>query len=175
MILSKKNKKREPLFFIQQPKIQSPQGKMQESFSARQAEKRRQEQLKLQRAEQDTVEAEKKKKVRRKKEEFSLPPEEVQKTIEDYEEKKAEENKNEYGLRRLKPFREMGTDERIDYLSNFPKRLPPVPCHFQTKDKGWKGTLLEKRGEEIIVRLFDMSEITIPLKDLTEVKMIGLN
>lgn len=175
--MSKQQKKREPFLFIQQPKLQPPQVKMQESYSIKQAEKKRQEELKLQKKlENNTAQTEKKKKSKKRKEELPPSPEEVQETIEEYHEEKAaaEEEKNEYGLRRLKPFREMEIQERIDYLSNFPKRLPPVPCLFRTIEKEWKGTLLEKKDKEIVIRLFDNSEEIILIKDLVEVRMVGL-
>lgn len=174
-MLSKKQKKREPLLYIHQPQFTPPEGRMQETFSIKKAEE-----SKL----QSNVNPENEEKKRKKskgpievKEEAPLSSEKVQKTIEEYEEKQTEvqENKHGYGLRRLKPFKEMSIEEKLNYLYQFPKQLPPVPCLFQTGSKALRGLLLEKTEHHIVIRLLDKSEVTVAINELTEVKMIGLN
>lgn len=171
--MSKQQKKREPLLYIHQPEFQTTKVKMQESYSLKQAEKR-----KLQHTKKDKIFEEKPKKAMRETREFdTLSSEEVQQTIQDYDQEKSEvkPKRNEFGLRRLKPFREMDIEEKIDYLYQFPRQLPPVPCLFQTENNVLRGILIEKTDEEIHLRLFDKSEVSVPIKELLEVKMIGLN
>jgi len=68
----------------------------------------------------------------------------------------------------------MDVEEKLDYLANFPRQLPPVPCLFQTEGKAVRGILKEKNNREVIVKLFDQTESTILIKDLVEVRMVGL-
>jgi len=133
---------------------------MQETFSIKQAEKSKEEKPKSEpKAEVD--------------QEQDIPAaEEVQATIEEFEEEHLERNKK--GLRRLKSFREMDIEERLDYLAYFPKKLPPVPCLFQTKTKEIRGTLMEKTEEQVVIKLFDKTEIALPINDLIAIRMIGL-
>jgi hypothetical protein len=45
---------------------------------------------------------------------------------------------------------------------------------FQTEDTALRGVLKEKKEREVIVKLFDKTEATILIKDLIEIRMIGL-
>lgn len=78
-------------------------------------------------------------------------------------------------FQKVKSFREMDTLERLDYLHNFPKQLPPVPCLFQTENKAIRGYLNGKKNDEIEVLLFDKTSKTLSVKELKSVRMIGLN
>jgi hypothetical protein len=186
--LSKQQQKREPLLYIHQPEFQPPKVKMQEAFSAKQAEKRKQQLLKL-KQQDTTVESVEKKAVRKMEvqeervfgakpipKEPELSIQKVQETIEEYENSNVEENQRSHGFsfKRVKPFREMNIDEKLDYLANFPRQLPPVPCLFQTENKAMRGLLKEKSGDVVVLKLFDKTEVSVPINDLIEVRMIGL-
>lgn len=192
--MGKQQEKKEPLLYIHQPVYKAPTVKMQESFSIKEAERRKLLLLKQREAEKKP-EIEKPEQKKRKSPEpkgefkegksvekettLNLTPEEVQNTINEYnqshEKKEPEKRRNAQGLRRVTPFREMEIAEKLNYLYNFPRQLPPVPCLFQTKTNALRGILIEKSDEEIEVKLFDKTVKTIPIKELTEVKMIGLN
>lgn len=149
---------------------------MQETYSLKQAEQRKLQQPSV--SKENEEKQNKKSKDRRMLEETNnLSSEQIQKTIEDYDQKQTEvkQSKHGYGLRRLKSFREMNIEEKLDYLYQFPKQLPPVPCLFQTGSKALRGLLLEKTEDHIVLRLLDKSEATVAIQDLIEVRMIGLN
>lgn len=178
--MSKKKTKREPLLYIHQPDFTVIAGKMQESYSLKEAEKTKSPMPKQSVVEESEVAVEEQRKsigmTKVVPDEVALTPEEVQKTVEAYDQNAEQEaEKREYGMRRLKSFREMDIEERLVYLLHFPKQLPPVPCRFQTEKKEWRGILIEKTDEQIVLKLFDQSEITIPIQDLIAVRMIGLN
>ncbi|MDZ5470372.1 CotO family spore coat protein [Bacillus sp. 31A1R] len=106
--------------------------------------------------------------------------EEVQEIVQKYneqvtmkEEPTSTEVKQESSVKRVKSFREMTTLERLDYLLNFPKQLPPVPCLFQTEAKGLKGFLVGKTEDSIEVKLMDKSKTHVAISELKEVRMLG--
>ncbi|WHY79001.1 CotO family spore coat protein [Neobacillus sp. WH10] len=77
-------------------------------------------------------------------------------------------------LNRVKPFKEMDLNERLDYLINFPKVLPPVPCVFYTTEKNHQGYLAEYDHQQVTIKLNDQTFKTVPLQELTDVIMIGI-
>lgn len=159
--MSKQQKNRVPLLYIHQPSLHHPRGKMQEVYSIKEAEKKKQVAKKEQQQIEDTASVDKRE---------ELTPEQVRETIESYEQKRHEERG---GLKKLKPFKEMTIDEKLDYLYQFPKQLPPVPCLFQTEDKGLRGILIDNHDKEIVLKLMDKSEVSINKKDLVSIRMIG--
>jgi Spore coat protein CotO len=83
-------------------------------------------------------------------------------------------NKQSYSFNRVKSFKEMNTIERLNYLVHFPKLLPPVPCVFVTKSRSVKGFLVKKTEDAIEIKQFNDQMMQISIRELIEVKMIGL-
>ncbi|MBL4952416.1 CotO family spore coat protein [Neobacillus sp. OS1-32] len=77
-------------------------------------------------------------------------------------------------LKRVKPFNEMDVKERIDYLLNIPKVLPPIPCVFYTTTENYQGYLAGFVDNEITIQFHNKSTKTIPLDQLKNIIMIGL-
>lgn len=88
---------------------------------------------------------------------------------------KPSKSQSGYFFQRVKSFREMNTIERLEYLHNFPKQLPPVPCLFQTENTAIRGYLNGKTKDKIDVLLFDKTLKTLSINELKSVRMIGLN
>ena len=82
--------------------------------------------------------------------------------------------KQSYSFNRVKSFKEMNTIERLNYLVHFPKLLPPVPCVFVTKSRSVKGFLVEQTEDSIEIKQFNDKMMQISIRELIEVKMIGL-
>jgi hypothetical protein len=82
--------------------------------------------------------------------------------------------KQSYSFNRVKSFKEMNTIERLNYLVHFPKLLPPVPCVFVTKSRSVKGFLVKQTEDSIEIKQFNDQMMQISLRELIEVKMIGL-
>ncbi|WP_394235380.1 CotO family spore coat protein [Niallia oryzisoli] len=79
-----------------------------------------------------------------------------------------------YSFKRVKSFKEMNTIEKLNYLEHFPKLLPPVPCIFATGSTSVRGFLLSKTEDSIEIKLFNDKIMDIPLDQITDVKMLGL-
>lgn len=77
-------------------------------------------------------------------------------------------------LKRVKPFKEMEINERLDYLLNFPKVLPPVPCNFYTNEGNYQGYLTEYDQHHVTIKFHDQTTKTFPLEELKDVMMIGI-
>ncbi|MFF2446148.1 CotO family spore coat protein [Neobacillus sp. NPDC058068] len=84
------------------------------------------------------------------------------------------QERNKTAFTRVKPFKDMDLTERLDYLINFPKVLPPVPCVFYTAEQNYQGYLKEYNGSQVTIQFHDQSSKTFPLNDLKNVIMIGI-
>ncbi|KAA9027580.1 CotO family spore coat protein [Niallia endozanthoxylica] len=86
----------------------------------------------------------------------------------------AKSKQHSYSFKRVKSFKEMNTLEKLNYLDHFPKLLPPVPCIFATGSSSVRGYLLNKTEDFIEIKLFNDKTLEIPIEQITEVKMLGL-
>ncbi|GHH98451.1 CotO family spore coat protein [Neobacillus kokaensis] len=77
-------------------------------------------------------------------------------------------------LKRVTPFNELDIRERIDYLLNIPKVLPPVPCVFYTANKNYQGYLTASEENQITIQFHNKSTKTIPIDEIKNIIMIGL-
>lgn len=81
--------------------------------------------------------------------------------------------KHTVSLNRVKGFKEMNIDEKLEYLMYFPKPLPPVPCIFTTGNRFIRGFLLSKMEAEIEIKTFDEKLLQIQISELKDIQMIG--
>jgi hypothetical protein len=179
-------KEMEPLFYIQQPILKFPENKMQTVYSSRKAElerKKRQLETGSELHDHPTIEKHKKK-LEEEAVKKVTDQEKVQEAIEEFESGREEKKegpsfaftteKRKPSFQRVKSFKEMNTTERLDYLIDFPKQLPPIPCIFETEEKAIRGFLASKDEEWIEIKLFNETTEKISIQLLKEVKMIGL-
>ncbi|MCP1157689.1 spore coat CotO family protein [Bacillus infantis] len=176
-------KTKEPMLYIHQPHFKMREIKMQEVYSAKNAKK--------QAAARQASDNHKKSKPAVQREESIFGPasheadlpernDDVQSAIRDYQdaqlEKKEEESRKQgfFSFQRVKPFKEMNVEERLDYLIHFPKQLPPVPCLVLTEEKTYRGIVQSMPSEDRVeIKLMDQSLETISVKSIKEIKMIG--
>lgn len=161
-----KKTKRGPLLYVSQTFLNTPVKNMQEIFTNRQ-----EVQLPL---EEPNVEEQSSKKVL----EVSLAKTDLprqSKVKEVKQEEKSQSNQEKKRtFNRVKGFKEMNLMERLEYLDNFPKALPPVPCVFYTDEKNYQGYLVEYNESDVTIRFPDQTTETIPFKTLQDVMMIGI-
>ncbi|MBS4212123.1 MULTISPECIES: CotO family spore coat protein [Neobacillus] len=81
---------------------------------------------------------------------------------------------NRSAFKRVKPFKEMSVKERLEYLINFPKVLPPVPCVFYTKDEKHLGYLTSYEDNQITIQYHNKMQKTFYADEITNVIMIGI-
>ncbi|WP_180968082.1 CotO family spore coat protein [Cytobacillus massiliigabonensis] len=186
-----KRKEKEPLFYIQQPTFQFPSIKMQETYSSKRAELLKRAQM------NETIETNTKQETEEEKlsgtsqkeahEELNktdlFQQEKLQDTLEEFEtdRRKQEENtafpfrtERKHSFQRVKSFKEMSIMERLQYLMEFPKQLPPVPCLFIANGNTIKGFLNNQLNEFVEIKLLNGETMKISLKELEDIKMIGL-
>jgi Spore coat protein CotO len=77
-------------------------------------------------------------------------------------------------FRKLKPFRDLTIDEKLDYISASISGKVPFPCEFSNGKLAVKGVILEEVGDEIIVKSFQGEEVKMRKNELQSIKMIGL-
>ncbi|MED3572357.1 CotO family spore coat protein [Cytobacillus praedii] len=187
-----KRKEKEPLFYIQQPTFQFPTIKMQETYSSKRAEPLEKAQMNklIETNTKQVVEEEKEAGTKLQKEAIeeklnendSFQHEKVQDKLEAFEtdRRKKEENtasafrtERKPSFQRVKSFKEMSIMERLQYLMEFPKQLPPVPCLFIANGNTFKGFLNDQLNEYIEIKLLNGKIMNILLTELEDVKMVG--
>lgn len=106
--------------------------------------------------------------------------ENVQKQIEAYETLQANQtdeintHQHRPAFRRLKSFKEMTINEKLTYLLNFPKQLPPVPCNITLNNQQVRGFVIEKEEGFVKIKQMDEKIVTLDITSIEEVKMIGM-
>ncbi|OES43915.1 hypothetical protein [Domibacillus iocasae] len=72
---------------------------------------------------------------------------------------------------RLKPFREMGTTEKVIYLA---KRRIPVPCRFDWSDSSVRGTIEKFDGAHVWVLDEESHEtVQVPIAEIVHIRLAG--
>jgi hypothetical protein len=163
-----KNTKKGPLLYVSQTFLNTPIKNMQEVFTTRQEVQLPIEEPKLE-------EEQNKKKFF----EVSLAKTDLPKESRVKEVKQEKTNKinqeNQRIFNRVKAFKEMSLLERLEYLDNFPKALPPVPCVFYTEEKNYQGYLVEYNEQDVNIRIPNQTIETIPFRSIKDILMIGIN
>lgn len=188
------SKRKKPFLHIQQAEIQVPIRHMQEVYHSRKKEKKKQDKPELLHVNEGEENlSQEKKQLQNADLDANVErhpdlavneeiKEEATESIDKEKERSKEsspflrhqEKKSGPTFQRLKSFKEMNILERLDYLINFPKQLIPVSCQFETEDQSIRGFLVNKTEESIEVRKHDGDVITIDIKSLKEVKMLGM-
>ena len=170
------NSKIEPYFYILQPTIHFPEPNMQEFYSNKKDLKKDQ----LHHLQEGDASKENSQVREDKIEDLKNEAVKVTEIIENYQANHQTEpieqpkRRHRPTFNRVKKFKEMNTLERIDYLYNFPKQLPPVPCVFETDDSSFRGNIIHKTDNLIELKLFNGKTMEIPIETIKEVRMIGL-
>jgi hypothetical protein len=161
-----KKTKRGPLLYVAQTFLDTPVKNMQEIFTNRQD-------VQLPLEETPLEEESNKKFFEVSLAKTDLPKESKVKEVK--QEKKTQSNQEKQrAFNRVKGFKEMDLMERLEYLDNFPKALPPVPCVFYTEEKNYQGYLVEYNEQDVTIRFPNQTTETIPFKNLKDVMMIGI-
>jgi hypothetical protein len=161
-----KKTKRGPLLYVAQTFLDTPVKNMQEIFTNRQD-------VQLPLEETPLEEESNKKFFEVSLAKTDLPKESKVKEVK--QEKKTQSNQEKQrAFNRVKGFKEMDLMERLVYLDNFPKALPPVPCVFYTEEKNYQGYLVEYNEQDVTIRFPNQTTETIPFKNLKDVMMIGI-
>jgi hypothetical protein len=168
-VLSMATKKSKgPLLYIHQPFVRTPATNMQDVYISN---------LELEQLEAEKpLGEESKKKISLAKKEVVQEPiaKEGSRTENPADTSPTKQGKQHYSFNRVKPFKEMDIKERLDYLINYPKVLPPAPCVFITDVINYQGYLIEYNGQEATIRLYDQSTKTVPVNSLKGVLLIGI-
>ena len=77
-------------------------------------------------------------------------------------------------FRKLKPFRDLTIEEKLEYISASISGQVPFPCEFSTGEVSVKGVIQDDEGDEITVKSFNGEVVRIRKNTLQTIKMIGL-
>jgi hypothetical protein len=86
----------------------------------------------------------------------------------------AKNNPSRSTFNRVKSFKEMNLKERLDYLINFPKVLPPVPCVFYTIEQNYQGYLIDYQEDHITIEFHDKTTKSLAVQEIKDIIMIGI-
>ncbi|MFZ7944612.1 MULTISPECIES: CotO family spore coat protein [Bacillaceae] len=160
-----KMKSKGPLLYVHQPFSRMPtNNNMQEIYTSRSEQEPQEEEI------QNNAQ----KKISLAKKELFQEPIPIEVVKAEHTQTAHHPQNKRTGLKRVKPFKEMDVLERLDYLINFPKVLPPVPCVFYTAEKNYQGYLTEYDQNHVTIQFHDQTSKTIPLGEIKDVIMIGI-
>lgn len=154
---------KDPLLYIQQPTRRSPKAKMQSTYTT----KRKKDNQHLLSKEAS------KKKLRKK---HVLPHTQVE--IDEYEYPEVQEDNRildeEEEEVASKRFSELTIEEKVDYFIKRPRFAPEVKCEVRTAEKKYKGVIIEKEEDQVIMRVGNRkSKVKILRNDITDIQLIG--
>lgn len=167
-------RKESPLLFQHTPPVKE---NMQTIFSAKKAQRVKQKQR--EEIERTAMLESKKEKISEDDSAIGMieTPAAVRDQIHEYHVEQAEQETpvRQPAFRKLKSFRDMDVEEKLSYLFNFPKQLPPVACIVTVADgQQFRGFIIGKADKTVTVKLMDGEEITFFTKKINEVKMVGM-
>ncbi|PAQ14368.1 hypothetical protein CD798_10890 [Bacillaceae bacterium SAOS 7] len=163
--MKKKQEKREPLMYIEQPSLHYPEANMQQSFHAKNVEATSVEQKKKKGKSHHLVEKwDVEEDVYQEVKEQIKPEQPVEESI---EEKK---QPSWLGIKPVKSFQDMTIDEKLEHLS---RQFIPFPCEFICKDQSYRGVLKEWNNKQMKVKSFKEEIVMIDREDLKQIKLIG--
>jgi hypothetical protein len=162
-----KKTKRGPLLYVSQTFLNTPVKNNQEIFTNRQEVQLPFEEPQLE------EEGKKKKGFEVSLAKKDLPKEPKEKAVKQEQRIQPTQDKPRT-FNKVKSFREMDLMERLEYLENFPKALPPVPCVFYTEEKNYQGYLVEYNDQDVTIRFPNQTTEVIPFKNLKDLMMIGI-
>ncbi len=167
----RKTKNKKPLLYIHQPDLREVKSNMQSSY--------RSSNIKTDSAKQkESVAIVKKKKREYLQEDLDSIQAEVEIEQEEKQESqpqpKPDENKGKFGFKKVKPFREMDLNEKLDYLTEFGDGKAPFPCVFTTESNSYKGVIFSANGTEVEIKPFQGEHVKLNKNDIKSIKMIGL-
>lgn len=177
----RKRQAKEPLFYIQQPKISKPVAPMQDNY----ATPKRTEKESPQQGEGNPS--------------FTMPTrgnnfqqfqsprsitpnesteEDTQEQLQKEEIEYPDDDTTTASEENSRPrFKDMTLDEKITYFINIPSHIPKLKCEVTTEDRTYRGIIIsrkEEEGEEIIVIRTGRRTFTITRKDINEIRLLGM-
>lgn len=164
-----KSSNKEPLLYIQQPKLQEVKGNMQVVYrSSKRKEKK----------EADSPSPIENKAVHHKVDSETANPVPVLKIDKEArpvpEAAREESQSSMQAFRRLPPFKELTLDEKLDYITASINGKVPFPCEFSTDTDTYKGVLISMWESAIKIKTFRGDEVEVARDSLKSIKMIGL-
>jgi hypothetical protein len=164
-----------PLLFIHQPFARTPANNMQDIYTSRQEDELVEDEKPIE--DEKLIEVESKKKISLAKKEILKEPIPKEVTKSDNSQTAtgpSNQGNNHSSFKRVKPFKEMNVEERLDYLINYPRVLPPPPCVFITDQGNYQGYLTEYDGNEVTIRFHDQTIKSVSVNALKNVMLIGI-
>jgi Spore coat protein CotO len=160
-----KSSNKEPLLYIQQPKLQEVKGNMQVVY--RSSKRNEKKDAKTSRPFENKTDGHKIN--------SAVSTSEIVKETNPAQEAVREESKHPaQTFRRLPPFKELNLDEKLEYITASINGKVPFPCEFSTDTDTYKGVLIDNTDSEIRLKTFQGDEVSFVREALKSIRMIGL-
>lgn len=73
-----------------------------------------------------------------------------------------------------KNFKEMDLEEKVNYFIHAPKFAPVLKCKIQTEEKNYRGVITDYKDGNVYIRPSKgISSKEVPLDQITDIKMLG--
>lgn len=171
----KKRYARDPLFYIQQPKMEKPEAPMQHDYATpKNTSKAPPQQNEVNPMEMKTLRGKNFQQFQNAHSDLVDDAEssQTENENEDQVESQEDEPKDEENQNRPK-FKDMTIEEKIDYFVNIPPHIPKLKCEIKTEERTYRGIVLDRNEEEIFMRT-GRKKSSIPANEITEIRMLGM-
>ncbi|WP_400246557.1 CotO family spore coat protein [Niallia sp. JL1B1071] len=161
--------------YLSQSGTKKMEGNMQVSYSAKISKQKQYKELMEKKQKEEMLqEIKEKKELTKEGAEKQASTANTQEQIQNYQEQLVEKSPRKPAFKRLKSFKEMEIVEKLEYLLNFPKQLPPVPCNVITANENIRGFIVDLTEGNVDIKLMDQSIVTLKITAIQEVRMIGI-
>lgn len=170
---------KDPLFYIQQPKMKKPEVKMQDHYATpKKTAKSAPEQhetntssvmptrgnsfQQFQNPQPAVIDED---------DEDSLT--ETWQEHQEEQEDTTEGEQNSQKNRERTKFKDMTVEEKIDYFLNLPSHIPNLKCEVKTEERSYRGIIIDQEEETIILRT-GRRNFSIPIEEIIDIRMLGM-
>lgn len=161
--------------YLSQSGTKKMEGNMQVSYSAKIAKQKQYKELMEKKQKEEMLqEIKETKELSKEGAEKQASTMNTQEQMQNYQEQQVEKSPRKPAFKRLKSFKEMEIVEKLEYLLNFPKQLPPVPCIVITANENIRGFIVGLTDGNVDIKLMDQSIVTLKITAIHEVRMIGI-
>jgi hypothetical protein len=176
--MGKRKFARDPLLYIQQPVIKTPEAQMQDQYMTPSKNKET-ESLPPPPQQQKTPVKRKtsyfKRELERGTPPASPPPENIEPAEAEEKEEKTEVDVQGDYPEKTKKFKDMSLEEKVNYLLYSPTHIPKMKCELRTEEKTYRGIITDFQENNVFIRVgAKSSSRQVPFDQITGIKMLGL-
>ncbi|WP_163972050.1 CotO family spore coat protein [Oceanobacillus halotolerans] len=173
--MGKKKYAKDPLLYIRQPEIKTPEANMQDHYTT--PKKKQEESRNKQKRQGKPIKRQGFKDNSSHHQPFTdgelYEEEDVDIHVdEEKESDEIEESRDEDQGTNRKKFKEMTLTEKVDYLAQRPSYVPNLKCEVKTMERKYRGIITDYKDDHVHMRV-GRRNAEIPFDTITDIRLVG--